>query len=74
MNRQRTASIAVPHCNSRIGKAEIDDGLLSTGTMAAVNFYKDLSAKNNGLPKIVELDGRPGVKEVSAELMAKLDQ
>jgi len=43
-----------------------------TGTMAAVNFYKDLSAKNNGIPKIIGLDGRPGVKEVSADLLGKL--
>jgi len=42
------------------------------GTMAAVNFYKDLSAKNNGMPKIIDLDGRPGVKEVSADLLGKL--
>jgi adenylate kinase len=45
-----------------------------TGTMAAVNFFKDLSARNAGIPKIVGLDGRPGVKEVSAELMAKLSE
>jgi adenylate kinase len=44
-----------------------------TGTMAAVNFFKDLSEKNGGYPKIIELDGRPGVKEVSAELLAKLN-
>jgi adenylate kinase len=44
-----------------------------TGTMAAVIFFKDLSAKNEGRPKIIELDGRPGVKEVSAELLAKLN-
>ncbi len=44
-----------------------------TGTMAAINFYKDLSAGNNGVPRIIELDGRPGVKEVSAELMKKLE-
>jgi adenylate kinase len=42
------------------------------GTMAGCNFYKDLSAKSGGVPKIVELDGRPGVKEVSAELLGKL--
>jgi adenylate kinase len=44
-----------------------------TGTMAAVNFYKDLSAKES-VPKIIELDGSPGVQEVSAELMAKLGE
>ncbi len=43
-----------------------------TGTMAAIVYFKDLSAKHKGLPRIVELDGRPGVKEVSAELLSKL--
>lgn len=43
-----------------------------TGTAAAVNYFKELAGKNNGNPKIVELDGRPGVKEVTAELMSKL--
>ena len=43
-----------------------------TGTMAAIIFYKDLSAKNNSNPRIIELDGRPGVKEVSADLLGKL--
>ncbi len=43
-----------------------------TGTMAAINFYKDLSNKGSGEPKLIELDGRPGVKEVSADLIAKL--
>jgi len=44
-----------------------------TGTMGAINFYKDLSAKSNGDPKIIELDGRPGVKEVSGDLLSKLE-
>ena len=43
-----------------------------TGTMAAINFYKDLSVKGSGGPKLVELDGRPGVKEVSADLISQL--
>ena len=43
-----------------------------TGTMAAINFYKDLSNKGSGEPKLIELDGRPGVKEVSADLIAQL--
>jgi adenylate kinase len=43
-----------------------------TGTVAAVNYFKTLSAKNNGAPKIIELDGHPGVKEVSSELLSKL--
>lgn len=43
-----------------------------TGTMAAINFFKGLSEKNNGSPKIIVLDGRPGVKEVSTDLLGKL--
>jgi len=43
-----------------------------TGTMAGMNYFKEVSAKNNGIPKIIELDGRPGVKEVSTELLSKL--
>ena len=43
-----------------------------TGTMAAINFYKDVSNKGSGEPKLIELDGRPGVKEVSADLIARL--
>ncbi len=43
-----------------------------TGTLAAVQFFKDLAIQNGGYPRIIELDGRPGVKEVSAELMNKL--
>ena len=42
------------------------------GTMAAINYFKAISAKNNGVPKVIELDGRPGVKDVSSELMSKL--
>lgn len=45
-----------------------------TGTMAAINFYKDVSAKNGGVPKIIELDGRPGVKEVSTDLLSQLQK
>ena len=44
----------------------------STGTMAAVNFFKKLSSDNSGTPRIIELDGRPGVKEVSEDLLNKL--
>jgi hypothetical protein len=36
-------------------------------------YFKELSARNGGIPEIIELDGRPGVKEVSAGLMAKFD-
>ena len=42
------------------------------GTMAAINYFKAISAKNNGVPKVIELDGRPGVKDVSSELLSKL--
>jgi adenylate kinase len=44
-----------------------------TGTVAAINYFKTLSAKNKGVPKIIELDGKPGVKEVSKELLDKLE-
>lgn len=43
-----------------------------TGTLAAVGYFKDLSKKNNGVPRVIELDGKPGVKEVSEDLMKKL--
>ena len=43
-----------------------------TGTMAAIIFFKDLSEKTNGNPKIIELDGKPGVKEVSEDLLSML--
>ena len=44
----------------------------ATGTLAAVEYFKrKAGSKTSGL-KIVELDGRPGVKEVSTELLAKL--
>jgi adenylate kinase len=43
-----------------------------TGTMAAINYFKDLSVKKKGVPRIIELDGRPGVKEVSDQLLKQL--
>ncbi len=43
------------------------------GTLAAINFFKELSKKNNGIPKIIEIDGKPSVEEVSRELINKLD-
>jgi adenylate kinase len=43
-----------------------------TGTTAAINYYKDLSSRNEGKPKVIGLDGRPGVKDVSNELLGKL--
>ncbi len=42
----------------------------STGTLAAVNYFKDV-ASSSGI-KIIELDGKPGVKEVSESLMSQL--
>jgi len=44
----------------------------NNGTLAAVEYFKKLSKSNNGTPRIIELDGKPGVKEVSEELMKKL--
>ena len=51
----------------RSGRAAIDQRHniyydTKTGTMAAINFFKDRSAKNARCPKILELDGSPGVK------------
>jgi adenylate kinase len=45
---------------------------LKTGTMAAINYFKLFAAKNKGILRIIELDGKPGVKEVSADLLKKL--
>ena len=42
-----------------------------SGTIAAINYFKDLSSKLK-TPKVIELDGKPGVKEVSDELLKKL--
>ncbi|PKL37970.1 MAG: adenylate kinase [Spirochaetae bacterium HGW-Spirochaetae-1] len=41
-----------------------------TGTLAAVNYFKKVS-KDAGI-KVIELDGKPGVKEVGDSLMAQL--
>jgi len=43
----------------------------TSGTMAAINFFKEKAKKGGGW-KIIELDGRPGIKEVSEELFGKL--
>jgi len=43
-----------------------------TGTMAAINYFKELSKQSGGKPKIVEVDGRPSVQEVTQELLSKL--
>ncbi len=42
------------------------------GTVAAVNYFKQKVKKGKATFKVIELDGRPGVKEVSDELMSKL--
>ncbi len=43
-----------------------------TGTLAAVNYFKEISKKNGGKPAVIEVDGKPGVKEVGDALLAKL--
>jgi len=43
-----------------------------TGTLAAVGFFKKLSAEKNGSPKVIGIDGKPGVKEVGENLAAQL--
>ncbi|TBV81042.1 MAG: adenylate kinase [Desulfobulbaceae bacterium] len=47
------------------------------GTMAAVNFFKGLSADMNkelgGSAKVIAVDGRPSIGEVSAAIMKQLD-
>ncbi|RJR20522.1 MAG: adenylate kinase [Desulfobacteraceae bacterium] len=43
-----------------------------SGTLAGCNYFKDLSKKSGGSPKVLEIDGRPGVKEVASDLTAKL--
>jgi adenylate kinase len=43
-----------------------------TGTMAAVNYFKAYAAKNKGQMRVIELDGKPGVKEVSEVLLKQL--
>jgi adenylate kinase len=44
-----------------------------TGTSAGLLFYKEVSSKNNGVPKIIDLDGKNALQQVSADLMRKLD-
>lgn len=44
----------------------------NNGTMASVMYFKDLSKKNNGNPEIIEIDGKPSVKEVGDNLLKKL--
>lgn len=42
------------------------------GTLASAYYFKDQAAKGAGL-KYITLDGTPGVKEVTSELVSKLD-
>jgi len=42
------------------------------GTLASAYYYKDLS-KTDGSIKYIEIDGHPGIDEVMAELVSKLD-
>ena len=45
----------------------------SEGTMAAVIYFKDLAQKDaDAKPLFLELDGTPGVKEVSTTLLSQL--
>lgn len=41
------------------------------GTLAAAYYFKDI-ANRDGSIKYIELDGKPGVKEVTSELVSKL--
>ena len=41
------------------------------GTLASAYYFRDLSAKEGSI-KYITLDGKPGVKEVTAELVSKL--
>ncbi len=41
-----------------------------TGSLAAANYFKEVAAKKG--VKVIVLDGKPGVKEVSEDLMKKL--
>lgn len=42
-----------------------------TSTLAAAYYFKDLAAKDDSI-KYITLDGKPGVKDVTAELVSKL--
>lgn len=43
-----------------------------TGTLASVQYFKDLSKKDKKGPVVVEVDGTSDVKSVSEKLMSKL--
>ena len=42
-----------------------------TGTLAASYYFKDLAAKDDSI-KYITLDGKPSVKDVTAELVSNL--
>jgi len=43
----------------------------TTGTLASSYYFKDIAAKEKSV-KYVTLDGKPGVKDVTSELLSKL--
>jgi len=43
----------------------------NAGTIASAYYFKDLASKEGSM-KYITLDGKPGVKEVTAELVSKL--
>ncbi len=45
----------------------------SDGTTAAIIYFKNVSNENNGSPKVVGLDGKSSIKEVSEDLLSKLE-
>ena len=44
---------------------------IETGTLAASYYFKDLAVKDESM-KYITLDGKPGVKDVTAKLVSKL--
>ena len=44
----------------------------NNGTIASIIYFKKVSKENKDNPKIIEIDGKPSVKEVSENLMKKL--
>ena len=42
------------------------------GTLAAVNYFKEKAQKGQAKLRVIELEGGPGVKEVSEDLLKKL--
>ncbi len=44
----------------------------TNGTLAAVDYFKHKTINSKGGLKFIELDGKPGVKEVSEDLLKKI--